>query len=148
MVLLSPDVCSTVEHSLNILPIFVYGTLKPGYENHDMIVRSVIKQEPAVLHRAALYTQGAYPFLVQVDDLCEHEDCVKGLLMLLSSGHYAEQLAQMDELEGTVYGLYERILVTVETSTGLQQSWCYTAGPKVLQAIRTGRLVKVNSGVW
>lgn len=48
------------------LPFFVYGTLRPGEVNHDLLLRGrTLREEPARLAGAVLYQGPGYPYAVE-----------------------------------------------------------------------------------
>ncbi|NTW01893.1 MAG: gamma-glutamylcyclotransferase [Oscillochloris sp.] len=134
-------------------PFFVYGTLKPGEPNYTrLVVGRVSGEEPASLGGAALYTAGAYPFLVVEPDLAALADRVSGTLISVPDTGYAAMIADLDVLEGYVEGgtanTYERLLITVDTADGPRTAWIYVAGDEALAQIRAGELRRLPNGNW
>lgn len=135
------------------LPLFVYGTLKPGGSNYPRYLAGrTVAEQPASLAGAALYTEGAYPYLVINAGLASRTERVNGVLVTIRPHVYAKTLALIDDLEDyrpdNPWNEYERITQRVQTATGQAEAWVYVAGPSVLPAIRVGRLTKVPGGTW
>jgi gamma-glutamylcyclotransferase (GGCT)/AIG2-like uncharacterized protein YtfP len=135
------------------LPIFVYGTLKPGESNYDTYLGGrTLAVRRALLPNAAMFTDGAYPYLVADSALLAPLDAVHGALAYVAPEYYVETLQRIDWLEDykpfSPWSLYIRAEVSVETPDGNVEAWTYVAGPKVLQGIRAGRLIKVAGGFW
>ncbi len=135
------------------LPLFVYGTLKPGESNYDAYLAGcTLAEHQALLPNAAMFTDGAYPYLVADATLLAPCDAVQGALVYVAPEHYVETLQRIDRLEDykplSPWSLYIRTEVSVQTAAGNIEAWTYVAGPKVLQGIRAGRLMKVAGGLW
>jgi gamma-glutamylaminecyclotransferase len=86
--------------------VFVYGTLKRGGENHRWIEtqRFVTKARTAPLYR--MYDLGGYPGMVRADDGV----CIEGEVWSVDEAG----LAQLDVLEDTEGGEYERVNVQLD----------------------------------
>ena len=103
-------------------PLFVFGTLRYGHQNHHFLENRYVERIPASL-----------PGYRRVAELMIDRDPkgrVEGELFLLDPGRYAETLAGCDGLEeippGQLSGSeYERRLVVVETTSGRCQAWAY-----------------------
>lgn len=72
---------------------FVYGTLKRGQSNHQLIAPAVLTAVPATI-RGRLYDVGPFPALGPGDDV------VHGELMTVASADLPRLLATLDDLEG------------------------------------------------
>ncbi|WP_327182935.1 gamma-glutamylcyclotransferase family protein [Streptomyces sp. NBC_01334] len=150
------------------LPFFVYGTLRPGEVNHDLLLRGrTLREEPARLAGAVLYQGPGYPYAVE-----EPGGTVAGELVTPLPRAYARLLAELDRLEEYVPGdprnLYERVerevalpSVTVATDgdeegeegavlgsgAPVVRAWVYVAAPAVADRLRArGKLIE--SGDW
>lgn len=135
------------------LPLFVYGSLKPGEANYETYLAGrTLLELPAVLRRAALYTAGSYPYVVVDPSVVRVEDEVRGVLVTLGPEQYVETLGRIDWLEDykplSPWSLYLRTSWGVETEQGPAEAWMYVAGPRVVDGIRAGRLKKIAGGVW
>lgn len=115
------------------LPVFVYGTLRPGQGNYRRILRDVTEAEyPAMLTGHALYAAGV-PFAVPMTGRA-----VRGDLMVVRAEEWAPTLSELDALEGfrpdasRASSLYVRTACTVVyVNDGLPQAaeaWVYLAG--------------------
>ncbi|MCX5370087.1 gamma-glutamylcyclotransferase [Streptomyces sp. NBC_00015] len=156
------------------LPFFVYGTLRPGEVNHDLLLRGrTLREEPARLAGAVLYQGPGYPYAVE-----EPGGTITGELVTPLPRAYALLLAELDRLEEYVPGdprnLYERVErevavppVTTAARGGdgcgdgreegegaalrgagpVVRAWVYVAAPAVADRLRArGKLIE--SGDW
>ncbi|MFE9168052.1 gamma-glutamylcyclotransferase family protein [Streptomyces kebangsaanensis] len=131
------------------LPFFVYGTLRPGEDNHAVFLRGRTRsEEPARLTGAVLYDGPGYPYAVEAPD-----GVVRGELVAALPEQYGEVLTALDRLEGYVAGdprsLYERIEreVVREADGATVRAWVYVAGPSVTARLPAdGR--RIESGDW
>ncbi len=135
-------------------PFFVYGTLKRGESNYESFLGGRTSDEqPATLSGAALYTEGPYPYLVMEPDLAAPLEQVQGTLVIVRPDCYSEVLAQVDRLEdyipGDDHNEYERVIRTVQTSSGPVDAFTYVAATRTLAAIRAGgHFSRIEGGVW
>lgn len=135
------------------LPFFVYGTLKPGRFNYlRYLVGQTAAEAPALLRGAALYNAGPYPFLVTGPELADPAAHVRGALITMRVECYATILNRIDDLEdyrpGDPRSMYERIILPVLSADTTVNAWVYVAGAAALDAIRAGRMPRLDSGVW
>ncbi|MEJ8546808.1 gamma-glutamylcyclotransferase family protein [Brevibacillus borstelensis] len=99
-----------------ILPVFVYGSLLPGFGNHNMYVKPYSHTlQPAVVRGHLYHFSAGYPGLLRSES-----GTVKGALLTFSSDVYEEALAGLDELEdyfgpGDPRNEYERIVASAMT---------------------------------
>lgn len=132
------------------LPVFVYGTLRPGERNHHCVAAAMTAACPAVLDEHALYVN-ALPWVVP-----QPGGRVVGDLIDIASVRYASTLARLDRLEGYWPGgsdwdcLYVRTqaVVHLDGSAGSRRhAWVYLAGPDTAAGLPwTASLVA--SGDW
>lgn len=132
------------------LPFFVYGTLRPGEANHDLLLRGRIRSEqPGRLTGALLYDGPGYPYAVEEPG----RGPVLGDLVTARPEEYDELLADLDELEeyapGDPRNLYERVAREVtRTADGTAvRAWVYVAAPTVAVRLRA-RGTLIESGDW
>ncbi|MCX4745547.1 gamma-glutamylcyclotransferase [Kitasatospora sp. NBC_01287] len=155
-----------------VLPVFVYGTLRPGGRYHDRYLGGRCERiEPAVLAGAALHDGPGYPYAVADADPTRR---VRGELVTVHEAAFARVLAALDVLEecrpdGT--GLYVRLRrpVTVETAPEAAPApapapdlapgperggaartvaaWVYLAGPELTARLRAAP-APIHSGDW
>lgn len=104
------------------LPLFVFGTLRLGHENHHYLEGHYEQMLAASLHGYARL----HPLMIarQADGM------VDGELYFLDDDEYDATLAGCDELEeipaGQLVGRdYERKRVTVSTVSGPFEAWAY-----------------------
>lgn len=95
-----------------MIPVFVYGTLLKGFQNHALYVKPYQHQAiPAKIKGEIYHLPQGYPGLLQ------GTDDVIGAVLFFSPEEYATALAGLDELE-TYFGQndprneYDRIEVT------------------------------------
>ncbi|MFJ8590445.1 gamma-glutamylcyclotransferase family protein [Streptomyces sp. NPDC093598] len=132
------------------LPFFVYGTLRPGQVNHDLLLRGRTRsEEPARLADAVLYQGPGYPYAVEE----RGGGPVTGELVTALPEAYEELLAELDRLEEYVPGdprsLYLRVerKVVREADGAAARAWVYVAAPAVATRLRArGRVIA--SGDW
>ncbi|MFD6343697.1 gamma-glutamylcyclotransferase family protein [Streptomyces roseolus] len=106
------------------LPLFVYGTLRPGARHHDrLLLGRTATEEDALLPGALLHDGPGHPYAVP------GEGTVRGSLVTPVPEAYGELLDSLDRLE---YGAgYERTaLDTVRAGDGAAvRAWVYLAAP-------------------
>jgi gamma-glutamylcyclotransferase (GGCT)/AIG2-like uncharacterized protein YtfP len=68
------------------LPLFVYGTLRPGMHNWPMISDSVVRHRPAVIDDFALYNVGRGPMPVYPVMVSQEGSKVLGELLIVTQG--------------------------------------------------------------
>lgn len=105
-----------------ILPVFVYGTLRPGWGN---AARWRGRGEAhydgeAILYGYRLTTDGGFPYAKQATD-----DQIVGALIVPDPPCYDDCLMAMDALEGHP-GWYLRTQAVAHTPTGYVRCWVYT----------------------
>ena len=103
------------------LPVFVFGTLRPGCGNdrrwHDIAVSAC--NGTAVLRDHRLVTNGSFPYCLPA----EGEQTV-GCLIVPRVGQTRAALESMDALEGVPVH-YNRKRCTVEVPGAIVQAWYY-----------------------
>jgi gamma-glutamylcyclotransferase (GGCT)/AIG2-like uncharacterized protein YtfP len=104
------------------LPLFVFGTLRRGKENHHFLDGHYERMISANLHGYGRI----HPLMIDR----KPDGIVDGELYFLKLDRYDETLAGCDELEeippGTLVGHeYERRRVTVESGDGTITAWAY-----------------------
>lgn len=119
------------------LPLFAYGTLRPGCGNYrSFLADHVIDAQDATLRGYALFTHGAFPYAVT-----EGGATVTGSLLTINRASYVEAFGALDQLEGyrpedPEYSHYVRVARVVEVPfegfpTEPALAWIYEAGPTV-----------------
>ncbi|PSJ27780.1 hypothetical protein B7P34_15655 [Streptosporangium nondiastaticum] len=131
------------------LPVFVYGTLRPGQANHGRYLRGrTVAEEPARLRGAVLFEGPGYPYAV-----AEPGGEVRGELVRVAPGAYAAVLASLDELEGCAADgtgeLYVRVVrpVLTEGAEGAVRAWVYLAAERTARRLRVSG-TRVAGGSW
>lgn len=146
------------------LPFFVYGTLMPGYANHDNFVRGRhTSATPAVLEGARLTHLGSFPGIRRIS-ASETEalraagrplPAVRGQLLgaPADAAVYAALLADLDGLEaykeGSSDNMYDRIRVVVRVvrpdgTEAAVEAWGY----EYLLTTDHASYVAVDDGDW
>lgn len=119
------------------LPVFVYGTLRPGQRNYDGFLRGLTAAEqPARLRGAMLYEGPGHPYAVATPD-----GEIRGELITLGPADYDTVLDALDTLEGCAPGgsgdLYERVERGVSLDGGgTARAWVYLAGGRLSARLR------------
>lgn len=104
---------------VEMLPFFVYGTLRPGHGNHAWALaprqtRSLL----GTISGARMYSNGGFPFVAFDGDDTE---TVTGNLIWVPRDQFAATLSDLDSLEGYQggdKGLYDRRVVEVAAVNG------------------------------
>lgn len=124
-----------IEH----LPVFVYGTLRPGGSNEHVFGPARRTHLPAVLAGFEMVTNASYPYILAmptVQDVTGQDagtPLVQGTLVFVDSADWASTAARLDALEGTdpqrpIHdgNLYNRVQLTVTTEDGAKHlAWVY-----------------------
>ncbi len=124
-----------------MLPVFVYGTLRPGSWNHERWLAPWLAGpcRPAVLTGHALHHHDGLPYVV-----ASPGTEVAGELAALDPERYDAGLSRLDELEDVERRHYDRVRVDVRTELGVEAAWVWVAGPSVAAAL--GSATRVAAG--
>lgn len=127
------------------LPVFVYGTLRPGEVNWEHRLEGrVVDAVPARLDGVALVDCGPYPAAVERPGA----PGVAGDLLWVEPALWGRTVELLDELEGYVPGdrdnLFERVVRAVVTGAGTVDAWVYLAGHELAAA----DVPEVPGGDW
>lgn len=106
------------------IPLFVFGTLRQGHENHHYLAGHFVRMIPARL----MGFDRTGPIMIDRSP----KSAVDGELYFLKPDEYAATMAGCDELEelfpGQLIGPdYQRLLVQVETAEGPYAAWAYVS---------------------
>lgn len=109
------------------LPLFTFGTLRLGHENHHYLAGRYERLVPARLPGYAIVA----PLMMDRSE----PDSVPGELFFLRPGTYDAAIADCDDLEGIPPGhtrgtCYERRRVCVLTDAGPHDAWAYVRPPE------------------
>jgi len=130
----------------DLLPFFVYGTLRPGYGNSRGWVgraRAVHDGDATVDgFRLAAPQYGGFPYAIPAEG-----SRIVGALIFPEPGEYAAVLYRLDQLEGYP-NHYDRIRVRVETPDGWLWAWIYTPPAADLKDGYWERMATVPGGDW
>jgi len=133
--------------------VFVYGTLKKGFPNHERIFKGYEIKITEAWAYGELYDLGwGFPAMVidyKNSEISGDQDSTKVYGELIDFGA-PQLLLALDRLEGFIgHGasgnFYNRIKRTVHTSDGTIQVWVYVITPEMC-LIRNYR--KLPSGIW
>lgn len=125
-----------------MLPVFVYGTLRPGSWNHDRCLAPWLARSSRAARLAghALHHHGGLPYLVP--DLGGGR-VVEGHVADLDAARYDAAMAALDELEDVAHRHYDRIEVGL---VGGERAWAWIAGPRINADL--GPATLVDHGDW
>ncbi|MEU8778235.1 gamma-glutamylcyclotransferase family protein [Streptomyces sp. NPDC048606] len=135
--------------AFEVLPFFVYGTLRPGEVNHDLFLRGrTAVEEPALLPDAVLYEGPGYPYAVE-----RPGSAIAGELITAAPGAYADLLVALDLLEEYAGpersdNVYDRVAREAVRPDGSRvRAWVYVAAAPVARRLaRTG--TEIPGGDW
>lgn len=110
------------------LPVFVYGTLRPGGRLHHHVAAVATRIRPADLPGHVLHGGPTHPWVAPGAGL------VRGDLVAIAADRYHRALADLDRVEMVVPGAgdneYERVAARVEPDVGAAvTAWVWRAGP-------------------
>ena len=123
------------------LPVFVYGTLRPGGWNHERWLAPLLAGpcRPAQVAGLALHHYAGLPYVVPA----EPDRLVLGDVAPVVHDGYDAALARLDGLEDTGSDHYRRVpAVTVDG----EQVWVWIAGHRVTAELGASTLV--DHGDW
>lgn len=125
-----------------MLPVFVYGTLRPGSWNHDEWLAPWLAApcRADAVRRHRLHHLDGLPYVVASG--CD-DDVVVGDLADLDGRRAREALAALDRLEDVEGGHYVRVEVV---TTGRERAWMWVAGPLVRHRLVPSSVV--GHGDW
>ena len=113
------------------LPVFVYGTLRPGHVNYQRLLAGrAIRETPAQAAGLALYGHGL-PYAVPTAGAV-----TIGALIHIDPAGYDQTLADLDRLEGFRPGRpdrshYIRARWAITAGGDTVTAWIYLAGPRI-----------------
>lgn len=100
--------------------VLAYGTLRPGYGNHDLVADLVETTTPATVEGAAMLVpdHGWFPYAVRAEG-----STIQGEVLRFGEGDWREAIRRMDRLEGHPSHYRRQV---VETTDG-EAVWLYVA---------------------
>jgi gamma-glutamylcyclotransferase (GGCT)/AIG2-like uncharacterized protein YtfP len=129
------------------LPLFVYGTLRPGGERYHLVESYLAAVQPAEMAGLQLWDLGLYPMAI------EGMGRVRGDLLALDPEHYEPVLARLDRVEsvdpenptqpGGLYWRARRTVILPGCGGPLPEAWVYLG-----TADRAMRGRRIQSGDW
>ena len=100
--------------------VFVYGSLKRGFQNHALLAQSVAVGNATTKLPYVMLRGPGFPFLLQEHPQCQARS-VHGELYAVNP----DTLAQLDALEGHPH-FYEREAIELVGADGSEHwAWCY-----------------------
>lgn len=129
------------------LPLFVYGTLRPGATNYKLLRHRVVpgRTVKAVLQGYQMFTFGLFPGIFP-DPYGESVGPIQGDLLWLDSSCYAEALADIDLYEGEGRIFFRHALgVQAGQERREEVAWVYLVGLDLVQTLLSTR---VESNDW
>lgn len=136
---------------MELLPVFVYGTLRSGQGNYGWCLRGrTVSEVRATFAGGRMYDQGGFPYVVQTGD---SRDLIVGDLMVIDPDLYATTMASLDGLEGfrgegAKFNHYDRRIVTVTTDDGVEHRAYTYLVPERRVAETVENLPLIPSGDW
>ncbi len=119
------------------MKIFVYGTLKRGHRNHNLLHTAEYLGRAASLGDSfSMYCNGSYPVLVRNGF---RDQAVYGELYLVDD----ETLKALDWLEGVAHGLYKRESISLSVEDSYE-----TIAEAYFYCHETEGMTKVKDGNW
>lgn len=120
------------------LPIFVYGTLRPGGALYPQVRDFVERHESALMGGFDLYSFGMFPGIVHGNGT------VEGDLLYIHEDKWAECLAELDRIEANGY-LFIRtdIYAANKGMYDIVRVWVYVANMNVLSTDQ-----RIESNDW
>lgn len=126
------------------IPIFVYGTLMKGFENHSMLEQYILSSCQGSIAGRLYHLKEGYPAVTKGKDRIQGEIYwLRDMGKVLPALDYLEDYNQPDTED-----LYKRILCEALTSAG-ERVLCYVyvwAPEREAELLRDG--VYVQSGDW
>lgn len=134
-------------HSMNQLPVFVYGTLRNGFGNYRLLEGRTLKEETAFIDGAIypVHQNGGFPCYTDREN-----GVVVGELMLIKPNVYDDTLRSLDMLEGyhsshINQSMYIRKIKKVRTEHGEMLAYVYVWNVTHGRPLTTE---KIDSGCW
>ncbi len=129
---------------------FIYGTMRAGEQRHKQLVPYLEKPAiPAVLPCAALYSVGAWPFII-LDAPKKYK--VHGDLLFIQPDQVDLIRNALDGLEGYIpkdkHSLFIRTIVQVVIADGEVEAYTYVAGPELVKQVDKEYIVQLKHGDW
>jgi gamma-glutamylcyclotransferase (GGCT)/AIG2-like uncharacterized protein YtfP len=133
--------------STALLPVLVYGTLRPMGGNYEYFLGGrTVSEQDVVLDGFTMYGGGGCPFLAVGDRQ------IVATLVHLTEDEYVDTMKGLDFLEGyrgpgDPFNGYERILHTFTLDGEEIQAWIYVASDRILPSIIESTPV-LEGGDW
>lgn len=122
------------------LPLFVYGTLQPGFSRYSLVRQWVERYERAYLRAFQMYDFRSFPGIVPSAD---SEPYVSGSLLYASTESWDDFIQQTDRVENEGF-LFHRIEVSAALLSGVEtEAWSYVVNPTALQ-FSASNIIKGN----
>lgn len=135
----------TSAQTLNLLKVFVYGTLKPGEINyHRYCVGKVVQEQPAIAYGQLYHLSLGYPGMIRGDGQ------VQGFLLTFADSAIFDSLDQLEDYnpnrkpEDNEYHR-EQIQVYDQAGQSLGLAWVYVM---TLKKVQDCQGILISSGCW
>lgn len=124
------------------LPVFVYGTLRPGQGNYRLLAGKTTQERTATLKdmRMVTFATGGFPYILD-----NPGTTVTGTLVDVHPDLWGITLASLDNLEGTPHH-YERLVRTVQVDGEDVKAYVYV--PPARSQRQYADMVAIESGDW
>lgn len=121
------------------LPVFVYGTLRPGHGNYSWSLDGkTVNEQTGRMPGGTMWTNGGFPYVAEIDD--PDSPGVVGNMIDVEETHWDQVRHDLDRLEGFSPGEgfnhYVRVVRDIELDDGTtQRAWVYLASPEVARKL-------------
>lgn len=123
------------------LPVFVYGTLRPGCGNYRLLAGATTAERTATISGYRMVSNGGFPYILNDTP----ESVVTGTLVDVDPALWERVLPNLDALEGTPHH-YERLVQPVQVDGETVEAYVYVP-PKADQHLYAD-LAPIESGNW
>jgi gamma-glutamylcyclotransferase (GGCT)/AIG2-like uncharacterized protein YtfP len=111
------------------LPLFVYGTLQPGFSRYPLIRQWVKRYHQARLSGFQMYDFRSFPGILPMET---KSVAIPGSVLIVEPSDWPDFIKQADKVENEGF-LFQRTEVLVDLALEEQLAWTYVADPQVLK---------------
>lgn len=132
------------------IKVFVYGSLRTGEGNNDVIAPYIESVEKITLEGFGMWSLKAFPVIFPVSD---ETATIVGELITLKESTYEEAIASLDQLEGFTSqdqdrNLYNRYRSSTEVNGNREEFYIYIGGTRLAENTDAGQYPFVRNGDW